>query len=243
MTVPLTGCGVELLMTTAIQGELAAENAKAITRQTARIGEDMGQVRLKRAIAIYQAENGFYPGSLAVLAPNYIPQIPVKADGTAYGYDPATGSILNSPPASSTITLQDQQNLQALSQAIIRYGQATGYYPGSLEQLAPNFIQHVPTTSSGHAFVYHPQTGALYHPVQLQQQQRAGQYGQRRRGTAVVGGGPLAEQMTAIGIQQELNGMSNAGTSRARGVARGQIDSAVNQNQRRQERALRELDF
>ena len=219
MTVPLTGCFVELLTTTAIQGELAAENVKALKRQTGQMGESMGQIRLKQAIDTYQAEKGYYPGSLAVLTPNYIPQIPVKADGTAYGYNPATGRILNRPPTSGamTITTQDQQNMRTILEAINQYGLATGYYPDSLSQLVPRFIQSVPRTTSGHPFAYDPPSGALYHPAQLQQQPNAGQYGQpaQRRGTPVGGGGLLGEQMTAIGMQQELNGMSNAGTSRA----------------------------
>jgi len=247
MTLPLTGCFVEVLTTTAIQGELAAENVKALKRQTGQMGESMGQVRLKQAIDTYQAEKGYYPGSLAILSPNYIPQIPEKADGTAYGYDPATGRILDSPPTSGaiTVTAQDRQNAQAIREAINQYGLATGYYPDSLAQLVPRFMQSVPKTTSGHAFAYDPPSGTLYHPAQLQQQQSAGQYGQpaQRRGTPVGGAGPLGEQMTAIGMQQELNGMSNAGTSRARGTARGQLNRAVSGNQRRQEQALQDLDY
>lgn len=248
ITLPMTGCGIELLTTTAIQGELAAENVKALERQTKSIGEDMGQIRLKQTIDTYHAEKGYYPGSLAVLTPNYIPQIPVKGDGTAYGYDPATGRILDRPSGSgaTTITTQDQQNMRAILEAINEYGLATGYYPDSLAQLVPRFIQSVPITSSGHGFLYDPPTGTLYHPAQFQRNEGSAQFGQQaqpRRGTRVGGAGPLGEQMTAIGIQQELNGMSNTGTSRARGAARGQLDRAVNQNQQRQERALQGLEY
>ena len=76
-----SGCGVELLTTTAIQGELQAQQMKALKGQVEHAAGTSGQVNLQRAIDTYRAETGVNPPSLEALVPNYIAQIPVQAGG------------------------------------------------------------------------------------------------------------------------------------------------------------------
>ena len=89
----LTGCGVELLTTTAIQGELQTQQMQAMKRQVQSASDTSGRVTLERAIQTYRAEKGGNPPSLASLVPDYMPAVPKRGDGTEYGYDPARGQL------------------------------------------------------------------------------------------------------------------------------------------------------
>lgn len=241
----LGGCGVELLTTTAIQSELQAESLYAAKNQLSRVGAQMGEARLRRAIDAFNAETGGYPPSLDVLAPGYIPAIPIKGDGTPYHYDPATGRLIDRPlPAiPSTITAQDEEYMGVVREAIQRYGRTTGRYPASLQVLAQQrYLRYVPKTSSGQDYVYYPQTGALHHPAALAQQGYGGAQRAPRRGAA-AGPGPLGDAMTGISVQNQLNQMNNSGASQGGGYARRGIRGKTDQYNQRQSQAIKDLDL
>ncbi|MBI4558054.1 MAG: hypothetical protein HY706_10780 [Candidatus Hydrogenedentes bacterium] len=250
LAMSLAGCGVELLTTTAIQGELQAQQLKTVKGNLDYAKEQSAEITLRNALNTYYGEKGRYPGSLSELVPEYLDHVPTRPDGTSFGYDPATGRLSDTPAATTTpsmaATTDDSQRLSQISAAIARYGQATGRYPTSLYALVPEYLPEVPKTASGQAFIYYPQNGALYHPAQLQtpaapitQPQAVSPTPPRRAG--VGGVGPMGEMMTGIGIQQELNSMSNVGTSAAQGRAMRGIDNSQQQHQQQQERALNNL--
>jgi hypothetical protein len=233
MGVALAGCGLELLAGTAIQSELQSQQMSNI-KPTLDYAKNTGStLSVQQAVDTYAAEMGAYPPSLNVLVPEWLPSIPEQADGTPFNYDPTTGRVTDgpAPPARPAPTPQrgaataqtrqaDQRQLEEVRRAIDRYGQTTGYYPASLEVLVPYYLATVPKTSTGMDFVYDPQTGALSLPPQpaaTLQPQVAQPVPQRPapRRPAAGGGGPMTEALTGIGIQQELNSMSNAGTSAA----------------------------
>jgi len=242
----LAGCGVELLTTTAIQGELQAEQATAIKRQVGAAADTTAQINIQRAIDTFQAENGKYPGSLDELVPGYLPSLPTQPDGSPYTYDSASGKLVNGPARNAILgpTAGDRAKMKQITQAVNSYGMATGYYPPSLDALVPQYISAIPKTDSGENFVFHPENGALLHPAQ-QNQLAAPAPGQSRRlnAPAVGGAGPMGEVMTGIGMQQQLDSMSNAGTSSAAGYARGRAGRAVQQRQQQQEQALKQLGY
>ena len=244
----LVGCGLELLSTTAIQGELQAENMRAIHSQASAIGGTMGKIRLQQAVDTYHAEKGFYPTALEELVPAYLPRLPRQPDGTSYNYDPATGKVLDYPkdplgPES------DQHKMDNILVAIDQYGRTTGYYPPSLAALVPGYLPAVPLTADGREFIYDPSTGALKMPSSYRREasgaynpranQRRSQVRQRAgRGGA---GGPMGEMMTGIGIQQELNSMGHSATSGADNRMRRDLGRTTQDYNRRQEQAMKEL--
>ena len=203
----LCGCGVELLTTTAIQGELQAQQMSAMKGQIEHAAGTSGQINVQRAIDTYRAENGHNPPSLEALAPNYLAQVPLQPDGTPYGYDPASGRLLSGPGAATAGS--DQQQLQAIRAAINRYGNATGYFPPTLDALAPLYLPAPPRTSSGQPFLYNNQNGQVEVPG------GQGAAAVRPSGGAPMGAGLMGEVMTGIGMQQQLGNMNNAGSSAA----------------------------
>lgn len=225
LALALTGCGVEVLTATAVQGELQAQQMTAMKRQIQTAAGNSGRINLERAISTYQAEKGAYPPSLDALAPNFIPAVPLKPDGTAYGYDPATGKLLETPApvaASGGPTPQDQQMIQQIQVAINNYGQATGFYPASLDDLYPNYLSSPPRTASGEAFIYDNQNGFVGHPHQAKAAAGAPAAAAPPRANVPMGGGtgPMGEVMTGVGMQQQMNSMSQSGSSAAGGYAR-----------------------
>lgn len=205
----LAGCGAELLTTTAIQGELQAEQAKALKGQIDSAAQTSGRIQIERAIQTYRAENGQNPPSLDALVPQYLPQVPAQADGSPYAYDPATGT-LGSEGTPQGPTSQDHQAMARIRKAINQYGHATGYYPGTLEALVPRYLPQLPKTASGEQFLYNNQTGEVRHP-------QAGKTPARRQrgGAAAVSGTPMSEMMGGMGVQQELNRMNQSGANSA----------------------------
>ncbi|HQE76500.1 MAG TPA: hypothetical protein PLK00_08750, partial [Candidatus Hydrogenedentes bacterium] len=92
------GCGLELLAGTAIQGTLQKEALSGAKQTLDYTKDSSARMTLEQAINAYAAENGTYPASLEALVPEWLPSIPVQADGTAFGYDTATGALLDAPP-------------------------------------------------------------------------------------------------------------------------------------------------
>lgn len=267
LAIGLTGCGVELLTTTAIQGELASQNMSAAKRQVQKIGEQSGRIRLQRAIDLYQAEKGFCPESLSVLVPSYIPAIPVGANGQSYGYDSMSGKLYDPGTGRpSGMTSNDRYALESIQMAIHTFGQTTGYYPTSLQAMVPTYLEYVPMTESGQDFFYDPNNGDLRHPAEMSQYgrpqygasqfqtqgmgrqsngQQAGRQQSRRRtggGIGMGGGGPMGEMMTGIAMQNELNSMSNAGSASAGSYMRGKVNQQ-GQYGDRQSQVMDELDL
>ena len=257
----LSGCGVELLTTTAIQSELQAEQLKAMKGQIAHAGDTTAKINIQRAIDTYQAENGRYPASLEELVPDYLASLPSRPDGSPYGYDPATGKVLDRalPTMAQRPTQNDMGKINQIRTAIDQYGRATGYYPPSLDALAPTYLAVVPKTDSGEDFYFNPQDGTLLHPAQLAHRagygagsgQRLGRApgqgrGQGRgagrgRGAGAGGAGPMGEVTTGIGMQQQLNSMGQSATSSAGSYARRGVRGATQQHDKKQQQAMDEL--
>ncbi|MBI2433948.1 MAG: hypothetical protein HYV26_13860 [Candidatus Hydrogenedentes bacterium] len=209
----LSGCGVELLTTTAIQGELQAEQLKAMRGQVQRAAGTSGRINLQRALDTYKAEKGANPPSLDALVPGWIPTLPTQEDGSPYGYDPVSGQLLTGPNAAGAAN--DQQMIQQIQAAINRYGTAVGYYPPTLDALVPAYLPSPPRTSTGQPFVYNNQNGYVGLPGSAPLPAQAARPG------VPVGAGPMGEAMTGIAMQNQLNSMSNAGASAAGTRMRG----------------------
>jgi hypothetical protein len=248
----LAGCGVELLTTTAIQGELQAEQLKAMDRQLKGAADSTAQINIQRAIDTYRAEKGANPPSLEALVPAYLPQLPVRPDGLAYGYDPVSGQLTGQGvPVPGALggaaggalgaTEPDRLKIQEIKQAITRYGMATGYYPPTLQALVPAYLPALPKTTSGHDFAYNNQNGEVWHPAQTQAQPQ--QVYAPRPQTGVGGAGPMGEVMTGIGIQNQLNSMSNSGSSAAGSRMREGAGQVQDDYSARQQRALEQLGY
>lgn len=244
----LSGCGLEILTTTAIQGELAAQNANAASRALQYAKDSTSQTNAQHAIDLYKADKGENPPSLEALVPQYLEQVPVKPDGTPYGYDPVAGRLLDSAPAAAPVAAagggDDWQKLDTVNAAIRSYAQATGQYPASLHALVPAFLPSLPRTSAGLDFVYNPSYGVAYLPAAGaagSMPQAAAPTAGRRGGSGVAGAGPLAETMTGISISNQLDSMSNAGASSAQGYAGSSLGRSQDQHNQQQERALQDL--
>ncbi len=198
----LTGCGVELLTTTAIQGELQAQQLKSMQRQVQGIANQTGKINLERAIQTFRAENGRYPTNLNELVPQYIPSLPTSSDGNVYSFDPATGQVITLP---ANIPADDIRKMEQIKYAIVQYAQATGYYPATLDSLYPGYLTFVPRTGSGQPFAYNPQTGSVSHP-----QVSSGQMPQANIPAPPTGTYPMNAVTGGMAVQQQLNSMTNS---------------------------------
>lgn len=218
----LTGCGVELLATTAVRGELEAQNAKSAMKQLNYVKGKMGSINVEQAIQAYRADKGVNPPSLAALVPTYLAAVPKKEDGTDYNYDPLTGKLTEGP-ISAAPAMSDMQTMEKIKMAINQYGTATGYYPPTLDDLYPNYLPQPPRTAAGQQFIYNNQNGYLAHPAQ-QAAVPAAPRQQRRGMGGGAGVGPMGEVMTGIGMQQQLNSMSSGGANAAQSRSRVDIN-------------------
>lgn len=229
----LAGCGVEIVTVAATQAELQKQAAQSATRQLQRAGESTGRIQAERAIQTWYAEKGFYPPSLDALVPDYLASAPLRGNGEPFGYDPATGRLLDGAQAGPGS--RDLQTIAEINRAINQYGTATGYYPPTLDALAPYYLPLPPRTVDGREFVYDNQNGYVGLPPR-----QAGQPAAPRSGARGPAGdaGPLGEAMTGIGIQQELDSRSNAGTSAAGSRGRRAVGGAASGHNQRAEDAL-----
>ncbi|HNZ19848.1 MAG TPA: hypothetical protein PKK44_16090 [Candidatus Hydrogenedentes bacterium] len=265
------GCGLELLAGTAIQGTLQKEALSGAKQTLDYTKDSSARMTLEQAINAYAAENGTYPASLEALVPEWLPSIPVQADGTAFGYDPATGALYAVFPAADgaapqsapppglldTQPLQEsnQERLIRIHEAISRYTIEQRKYPESLQALVPQYLTQTIKTRDGQDFTYDPATGIVSTPPPLPQPLGApaptaaspGAYGQvppAPSRTPAGAGGPMGEALTGIGIQNQLNRSLSGGgaSSAARQHLRSRSGEAVGQHNLQQEEALRELD-
>ena len=245
----LSGCGVELLTTTAIQGELQTQQMQAMKRQVQSASDTSGRVTLERAIQTYRAEKGANPPSLASLVPDYVPAVPKRGDGAEYGYDPARGVLLDGPAASAAApaaapggaTPADQQMMAAIRDAITRYGTATGSYPATLDALYPSYLAKPPRTSTGESFLYNNQNGSVAHPRGGAAAPAMPAPAAPRAPSGVGGAGPMGEVMTGIGMQQQLNSMGSSGASAAQGHATRSLGGVSSGHTDAQNRAMDQL--
>jgi len=236
----LVGCALELLTTTAIEGELQAQQAKTAVKQIDYAQNSSSKMSIQQAVNAYSAENGRYPTSLEELVPEYLPSLPTRRDGAPFGYDPATGAVLDKAPAQPTSqgpTQGDIQKMNQLARAIDRYGRTTGYYPGSLAELVPNCLAAIPRTDGAREFIYDPQTGYVYHPSQFNTQTQPAQ----AMGTTPGASGPMGEALTGIGIQNQLNSMSNAATNAAGSRARQGVNETAQTRDQYQDNVMNGL--
>ncbi|MFO7974782.1 MAG: hypothetical protein R6V12_09120 [Candidatus Hydrogenedentota bacterium] len=229
-----SGCGLDLLAGTAIQGTLQKEAASGAKKAIDDAQDTTSRMSIEQAINAYAAETGEYPESLDVLVPEWLPRIPQKADGTAYGYDPETGALLDGPVEQTTpeagaesppepglldsvpLRESNQERLLRIHEAITEYTVEKGKYPQSLRALVPDYLPEYIKTRDGQDFNYDPATGIVSTPAPLPagleskapasgQQQPRQPARRRQRRTPAAGGGPMGEALTGIGIQQELN--------------------------------------
>jgi hypothetical protein len=233
LPVALSGCMLELLTTTAIQGELAARDAQAGVQALNYAKESKAKTEAEYAIRAYQAEKGSYPLSLAALVPDYLPGVPTHADGSPFGYDAATGTLLDSAATPQRIpNEEDRRNLKRIEDAIYAYWQATANYPQTLVELQPLYIDKVPALSSGGSFIYDAQTGAVHSPGDFHAPVFSGAR------VAAGGAGPLGEATSGIAIQNQLRDMNTSGAQAAHGAAGRGLQGVDRAYQQQQQRAL-----
>jgi len=245
MSAALAGCGVDLLTTTAIEGELQAQSAGAALRALNRTKGAVDRITAERAIQVYYAEKGVYPPSLETLVPKWLPETPKRADGTPYGYDPTTGQLLDtrSIPSQNGLSSRarrgaqpsaaDQSRLADLQHAVQAYRNDKGYNPASLYALVPYYLDEVPVTSSGAPFIYSMASGTVQLPSTGDLEQRG----------MPAAPGPLGETMTGLGIQQDLGRMNNTGASAAGIYGRQSAQGIAGAYNQRQHEVLDELGF
>lgn len=233
-----SGCLLELMGATAIQSTLQAEQATSLSRQLDNAKNVKSEIEINHAIQAYAAEFGHFPASLNDLVPMYFTSVPTKPDGSMYGYDPETGTLYDAPLQTTPHGESDAQKMQRIRTAINEYGMATGYYPGALYQLVPDYLEELPTTGGGLDFLYDPNTGAVTHPNPGAMTQAGTRPARRGAGG---GGSPMVETLTGIGIQQELGNMNNAGTNAAGSRARTGISGSVQRQNQLQQQVLDQL--
>jgi hypothetical protein len=245
MPLLMTGCFLELLGTTAIQGQMQKDTATVGLKALKQAEGMKADIEVQHAIQAYRAETGSNPPSLEALVPKWLAAVPTTADGSPYGYDPATGMVYDGPvrqPSYQAAAAQaDAAAMARIREAINAYGTATQYYPPTLQTLVPQYLGAVPKTASGKDFIYDMTNGALVNPDAVAQQPTLSQVPQQRRPTGGGGVGPMGEMMTGIGMQQELNNMSSAGSSAAGSRMRGQSRNVGTQQTDKQNKAMDDL--
>ncbi len=103
LSIVLSGCGLDVLMSSAIQGELQGKQAEEMTRQlqrqqatpTAGIpASDMQTLeKIQQAINQYGTATGFYPNSLDDLVPQYLSSPPRTESGELFIYNNQNGYL------------------------------------------------------------------------------------------------------------------------------------------------------
>ncbi len=193
MACSMSGCLVDMLMTTAITADMAATEAATATSTMNRAEMDTAQIKLQEAVDLYAAENDSNPRSLRVLVPSHIDAIPTRPDGDAFGYNPIAGKIY---PTDKGPSSEDYFTIEAVKEAINTFGQSTGYYPPQLDDLYPNYMAALPRTTAGEVFGYDNQNGRLTHP-------REGLQFEEESTVASTGAGGPVKPVSAIGSLQE----------------------------------------
>ena len=157
----LSGCLAEMLVTTAVGADMAAQSASSTVGSMNEAQMDMDFTLLQEAVEYYYYDHEGYPSDLNQLVPKYIESIPTRPDGEPFGYNPVTGTVYesNEGPAPA-----DYLMMESLKTAINNYGMSTGYYPPTLDDLYPTYVQLPPRTANGQPFIYNNQNGRVEHP-------------------------------------------------------------------------------
>ncbi len=163
LALALTGCGLEVLTTTAITGELQKRDAERALDTLEQTERRVGRWEVQEAVRAYRAEHERNPASLEELVPEYLAEVPKNAQGEPMTYNPATGEVFEREG--------DGQRMERLRQAIQNYARERRHYPPNLRALTPEYLSEIPRTETGEPFAYNPQTGAVIHPRQVRQQQ------------------------------------------------------------------------
>lgn len=236
LALSLTGCMAEVLTATAVQGQLQAQQLKGMKRQIEHAQGFSAETELRQAIQTYQGERGVNPPSLEALVPEYLPRIPAKPDGSPYGYDPASGRLLEQPlpPAVAPPSADDWRKLDQVRAAIQQYGADTTWYPATLADLVPKYLPEYPRASDGREFLYDNQSGQVYPP--------GGAPSAAPLPAAPVGGGSVTQEAVgAIGMQQQLGNMNQGGTSAAGSRGRDAAHGIGAEHSDRQMKAIEDL--
>lgn len=156
-----SGCLVEMLMTTAVTADMAAQNAGEVQGSFSEAQVDVDMTRLQEAVELYAAEKEAYPADLSALVPNYIDAVPLRPDKKPYGYNPILGEVYETADGPAPTDYLTMQNIET---AINSFGTNTGYYPPTLDALYPTYLPTLPRTASGKPFNYDNQNGQVTHP-------------------------------------------------------------------------------
>ena len=93
----------------------------------------------------------------------------------------------------------DTKNLARIQIGISEFVKVRGQYPESLDVLAPMYMEFVPKTADGRAFLYNPTTATASIPAAIQQ----------NTGWGAMGGGsgltPMGDAMTGMSVADEMN--------------------------------------
>ncbi len=157
----LSGCLVEMLMSTAVTADMAAQNAGEIQGTFTDAQVDIDMVRLQEAVDLYATEKEAFPADLSALVPAYIDAVPLRPDKKPYGYNPIEGEVYKTSDGPAPA---DYFTMQKIETAIHSFGTNTGYYPPTLDALYPMYIPTLPRTASGKPFNYNNQDGLVTHP-------------------------------------------------------------------------------
>lgn len=163
LVAPMNGCLLDMLMSTAIQGQLAATSAKSAMDTLRFVKDETAKIGLQQAISTYAAETGHYPESLEVLVPEWMPNVPVQPNGDPYGYNPNSGEVYSSGHAQA-FTRRDDEMMQLIRQGLDAYEYDMGFPPDNLGALVPFYLIEIPFAESGKTFPYSRNLGDISHP-------------------------------------------------------------------------------
>lgn len=232
LVAPLNGCLLDMLMSTAIQGQLAATNAQSAMRTLGFAKDEAAKIGIQQAISVYAAETGRFPDSLEQLVPEFMPNVPVQPNGDPYGYNPDSGEVYSLGHVAA-ISQRDDEMMQLIRQGLDAYEYDLGYFPDDLGTLVPFYLTDVPLTESGKSFPYAPDVGDISHPGERGVAPPPASLRSRPPGPSNFG--------TPSGITRQLQNMNNAGAYRANQAMREGIGTFNKLYGDRQERALNDL--
>jgi len=222
----LVGCGLsETVVTTGIVGQNAKNQVEALNNIKFRANPEIAENNVRRAVSLFEAGTGLLPHSLDELVEKgYLDVMPALPEGYEFDYNPFTGTVKTrralSRPQISVPQLPPEQDSWDAAEYIRKYEQQSQTSP----YVAPSQSDRQPSS-------------ARWRAMQRQTRRASG----RARGGGGAGVGPMGEVMGGIAIQNELNSMSGSGTSSAGTYSRRILNRNMQQHQRRQQQAFRDL--
>jgi len=227
----VAGCGVsETVVTTGIVATNAKNQVDALNNVRFHANRDVAENNVRRAVALFQADTGSLPVSLNELVEKgYLDSLPALPEGLEFTYNPFSGTI-------GTRKALPQEPMTVPELAPEDESWDVAEFARSLSALDQR---------EGEAGVLDDRQRAAAGRGRSGQHRSSGVAPRRqgRAGGGYGGAGPMGEVMTGIGIQNELNSMSNAGVSSGGSYGRRAIGRSTQQHQQQQERVLRDLDL